>query len=131
LGLICDPFSAALRTFSQNFTALTLSAHIDSTLFWPSPGEENAIVPTWPHLKTLDVTFGLVAPSGDWYFTGPRPADNEENDVAIREYLNWGYRLHPDPKTFDPFLAAFAKAVAKMPVLKFFILISKLTPEVY
>ena len=133
LGLTYDPFSAALRTFSQNLTALTLSAHFDSTLFWPSPDEENTVVPTWPHLKLLDVTFNMVTPCGDWYFTGPRPADHEHDDVergiigdSEREYSYWNYRVHPDPETFDPFLAAFAKAVAKMPVLEYFMLESEL-----
>jgi hypothetical protein len=132
-GLTYDPFSSALRTFSQNLTALTLSAHFDSTLFWPSPDEENAVVPTWLHLKTLDVTFNILTPSGDWYFTGPRPADHEHDDIARgivgdseREFSYWNYRVHPDPETFDPFLAAFAKAVAKMPVLEYFMLDSEL-----
>lgn len=103
-GLTYDPFSAALRTFSQNLTALTLSAHFDSTLFWPSPDEENAVVPTWLHLKMLDVMFNMVTPCGDWYFTGPRPADHEHDDVergiigdSEREYSHCNYRVHPDP----------------------------------
>ncbi|KAF1937389.1 hypothetical protein EJ02DRAFT_437906 [Clathrospora elynae] len=132
--LTYDPFSATLRTFSQNLTALTLSAYVDSTLFWPSPDEENAVLPTWPHLKTLDITFDMVTPSGDWYFTGTRPPDHEDDDVARgivgdaeREYCYMDYRVHPDPDTFDPFLAAFAKAVANMPVLEYFMLTSELS----
>tara|TARA_R110002003_G_scaffold45_20_gene3655 strand:- start:14001 stop:15425 length:1425 start_codon:yes stop_codon:yes gene_type:complete len=129
-----DPFSAALRMFSQNLTTLTLNAHLDSTLFWPSPDEQDALNPSWPHLKSLDVEINMISPSGDWYFTGPRPADHEDDDAergiigdADREYDYTNFRVHPDPQTFDPFLAAFAKAVAKMPVLEYFMLTSELT----
>jgi hypothetical protein len=121
-GLTYDPFSSALRTFSQNATALDLDAQLDSTLFWPSPDEEKAAVPAWPHLKTLDVKISLVSPSGDWYFTGT-PTD----DLHGSGYSNSDFRAHPDPETFDPFLAALAKAVAKMPVLEHFMLTCELT----
>lgn len=45
-GLTYDPLSAALRNFSQNLTTFASSTHIDSTLFWPSPDEQNATTPT-------------------------------------------------------------------------------------
>lgn len=134
-GLTYDPFSSALRMFSQRLTTLTLSAHIDPTLFWPS--EQNAIPPSWPHLKFLDITFNMVAPSGKWYFTGPRPIDHPHDDPARgiiggvdeRKYSYRDFRIYPDPETFDPFLGAFAKAVAQMPVLEFFMLTSELAGE--
>jgi hypothetical protein len=120
-GFTYDPFSATLRTFSQNLTALKLRAHLDSTLFWPSPAEqgESAVIPNWPYLKTLDVTFDMVTPSGNWYFRGSQPSHPDDN-------FYWNYRLHPDRDTFDPFLAACAKAINKMPVLEYFILTSEL-----
>jgi hypothetical protein len=134
-GFIHDPCSSALRTFSQRLTTLTLSARVDPTLFWPS--EENAIPPSWPHLKSLNVTFDMVAPSGEWYFTGPRPIDHPDDDpirgivggVDEREYSWFDFRQHPDPETFDPFLGALAKAIAQMPVLEFFMLTSDLVGE--
>jgi hypothetical protein len=134
-GLTYDPFSSAIRTFSQCLTTLTLSAHVDATLFWPS--EEIATPPSWPHLKSLDLTFDMVAPSGKWYFTGPQPTDHPDDDpsrdiiggVDEREYSYRDFQKHPDPETFDPFLGAFARAVAHMPVLESFMLTSELAGE--
>ncbi|KAF7510843.1 hypothetical protein GJ744_005943 [Endocarpon pusillum] len=132
-GFSYDPFSAGLRTFSQNLTALALSAHLDSTLFWPSDKEPKAVAPIWPFLQTLDVTFNMVTPSGEWYFTGPRPEDHEDDDPAEgiigddssdSNYTN--YREHGDPVTINQLLAALAKAVQKMPVLEHFMLTSEL-----
>ena len=79
-GLSYDPFSAALRILSQNLTSLTVSAHLDSTLFWPSYQEENIVAPFWPFLRNLDVNFDMVTPFGDWYFTGVQPAHHENDD---------------------------------------------------
>ncbi|KAH9879248.1 hypothetical protein J1614_002687 [Plenodomus biglobosus] len=131
-GLTYDPLSTALRNLSQRLTTLTLSARLDSTLFWPS--QDKGMSPSWPQLKSLDVTFDMVAPSGEWYFTGPRPVDHTHDDVDsgtvggvdARKYSYRDFRIHPDPQTFDPFLGAFAKAVAQMPVLEFFMLTSDL-----
>lgn len=129
-GYTYDPFSSSIRTFSQCLTTLTLSAHVDPTLFWPS--DENAIPPSWPHLKSLNITFNMVAPSGKWYFTGLTPAYDSDDDpvrgiigsVDTREFSWADFRQHPDPETFDPFLGALAKAVAQMPVLESFMLTS-------
>ncbi|CAO2650793.1 Nn.00g020850.m01.CDS01 [Neocucurbitaria sp. VM-36] len=132
-GFSYDPFSAGLRTFSQNLTALILSAHVDSTLFWPSNHESEAVAPSWPFLRTLDVTFNMLAPSGEWYFTGQRPEDHEDDDPiegvigddsSDSNYTN--YREHGDPATINPLLAALSKAVEKMPVLEHFMLTSEL-----
>lgn len=132
-GHTYDPFSSSIRTFSQRLTTLTLSAHIDPTLFWPS--NENATPPSWPHLKSLEVTFDMVAPSGKWYFTGATPAYDSDDDpergivggVDRREFSWADFRQHPNPETFDLFLNALAKAVAKMPVLECFMLTSEMT----
>lgn len=105
-----------------------MSPHVDPTLFWPS--DENAISPFWPHLKSLDITFDLVAPSGEWYFTGPTPVYYSEDD-PVRGIIasvdtcdfSWAdFRQHPNPETFDLFLGALAKAVAQMLVLESFML---------
>ncbi|CAN9387609.1 unnamed protein product [Alternaria alternata] len=132
-GYTYDPFSSSIRTFSQCLTTLTLSAHVDPTLFWPS--DENAIPPSWPHLKSLNITFDMVAPSGKWYFTGPTPAYDSDDDpehgvigsVDTREFSWADFRQHPDPETFDPFLGALAKAVTQMPVLESFMLTSDMS----
>jgi hypothetical protein len=138
-GLSYDPFSAALRTFSKNLVSLTLHALIDSTLFWPSSNEFDTPTPMWPYLKTLNVTFPMVSPHGDWYFTGKRPPNHPEDDAELSRFGkcncdpacdpddNWTtYRNEADALTFDPLLAAFAKAVQNMPVLEHFMLTSEL-----
>ena len=118
------PFSTAIRTFSENLTSLTLSAHVDSTLFWPL--EEPATLPSWPNLTTLDITISLVTPSGELYFTGSlsrlHPDDDDPADGTIgdlvpgkRNYSN--FRIRPDLGTCNPFLAALSKAALQMPVL--------------
>jgi hypothetical protein len=77
-----------------------------------------------------------MSTSGDWYFTGYRSRhtgdDLEEDSMSGFDsdwdefgYESLNYRNEPDPATFDPFLAAFAKAVQSMPVPKHF----KLTSE--
>ncbi|KAH7072168.1 hypothetical protein BKA63DRAFT_417846 [Paraphoma chrysanthemicola] len=135
-GFSFDPFSATLRRFSQNLTTVTLNAHLDSTLFWPSPNEQNTIASYWPRLKSLDIDLIMIAPSEQWYFTGQRPPDHENDDpgrgIIGGDNLKYSYsdfRVHPDPETFDPFLAAFAKAIAQMPVLEYFMLKSDLSGE--
>jgi hypothetical protein len=120
-----DPLSTALRVFSQNLTSMHLTACVDSTIFWPSPHETNAVTPQWPHLKELYVNFSMLTPSGDWYFTGPNY--DPDNDVFDDEEFYWSYyRVDPDPVTFTPFIDAFAKAVKNMPVLEHFELTSEI-----
>ncbi|KAF2819069.1 hypothetical protein CC86DRAFT_150510 [Ophiobolus disseminans] len=132
-GYSHDPFSTALRTFSQNLTSFTLSAHLDSAIFWPV--EKDIAAPFWPYLRTLNVTFDMLTPTGEWYFTGTRPADHLDDDPergiiggdtndSDFDYTN--YREHADPITFGPFIAAFSKAVQNMPVLDHFSLTSEL-----
>ncbi|EDU43645.1 conserved hypothetical protein [Pyrenophora tritici-repentis Pt-1C-BFP] len=79
----------------------------------------------------------MVSPSGKWYFTGPRPIDHPDDNPVRgiiggfneREYSYRDFRQHAGPETFDAFLSAFAKAVAQMPVLEFFMLTSELGRE--
>ncbi|KAI0569894.1 hypothetical protein Alg130_11446 [Pyrenophora tritici-repentis] len=79
----------------------------------------------------------MVSPSGKWYFTGPRPIDHPDDNPVRgiiggfneREYSYRDFRQHAGPETFDAFLSAFAKAVAQMPVLEFFMLTSELVGE--
>jgi hypothetical protein len=119
--------------------SLTLSAKLESTVFWPST-DHNVAAPYWPHLKTLDVTFDMVSPNGDWYFIGPLVNHKEDDpersiigdcdsdcDSDCDPDTNYTYyRDDANPNTFDPFLVAFAKAVQNMPVLEHFMLTSEL-----
>jgi hypothetical protein len=82
----------------------------------------------------------MASPNGDWYFTRPlvehKGDDPNRNTIGDcdsdcdsdcdpdTDYTN--YRDDADPTTFDPFLAAFAKAVQNMPVLGYFMLTSEL-----
>lgn len=105
-----DPFSASLRSFSQNLKTFILSAYIDSTLFWPSP-HEPCPTPSWPSLRKLKLSFNPVAPSGEWYFDGtPRDAEDTQ------------FLRHGNTHTLDPLLTAFARATQCMPVLETFML---------
>jgi hypothetical protein len=124
-GLSYDPFSASLRMLSQNLATMHVTACLDSTIFWPSAHEIDAITPHWPHLKELYIDFSMLSPAGDWYFTGPEydPDNDVFNDP---EYYHEYYRIDPDPDSFTPFINAFAKAVKNMPVLEHFKLTSNL-----
>jgi hypothetical protein len=81
----------------------------------------------------LNVPINMVRPFGDWYFTGPWPANHGDDDIAKgvvgdaeREYSHMTYLVHPDAETFDLFLAARAIAVSNMAVLEYFMLTSEL-----
>jgi hypothetical protein len=121
-----DPLSTSMRIFSQNLSSLSLcGACLDSTIFWPSLHESNAVIPQWPFLKHLYVNFTMPSPSGNWYFTGPD--HDEDNDAYDNADFYWDhYRQDPDPVTFTPFIDAFAKAVQKMPMLEYFNLTSSI-----
>jgi len=128
-GASYDPLSASFRIFSRHLSSLTLQAHVDSTLFWPSPHEPNATVPTWPCLRTLSIKFNMVAPSGAWYFKAPAP---DPRDFTDREFDSMDYdplyhkRHYVEPTMITPLLAALAMAVRNMPVLEHFKLRSEL-----
>ncbi|PVH92330.1 hypothetical protein DM02DRAFT_663044 [Periconia macrospinosa] len=88
-----------------------------------SAGSPNATTttsppPAWPNLPRLIVKFNMVSSSGAWYFTGQQPDPNfigGDNDYCQ-------FREHGDEATLNPLLAAFAKAVQKMPALEHFML---------
>ena len=54
------------------------------------------------------------------------PVHNPEDIGSVKKHeFSWAdFRQHPDPEIFDSFLGALAKAVAQMPVLEFFMLMS-------
>lgn len=123
IGAFYDPFSASLRSFSQNLTSLVLDGFVDSTLFWPSSLETNSM-PSWPTLRKLTVFFNMAAPSGEWYFDGT-PGEIVEQSGEIVQF-----RDREDAKTLDPFVTAFAKAVQNMPVLEHFLLETELGHDI-
>jgi hypothetical protein len=89
-----DPFSSALRLFSQHLTHLDLRICTDSTLFWPSSSESAAGPPSWPHLQHLHVELHPASPSGRWYFADPRGAEGR-NDAT-------GYKLTKPDHYYPP-----------------------------
>jgi hypothetical protein len=137
-----DPLSASLREFSQQLTELDLRICADSSLFWPSEREPDAIPPSWPHLKRLHVEFHPASPSGAWYFQGPRDQSQEGIGYEITEKHyppveeneadeNWDdiwnfeggryenvapdmFRTAPVDDMIEPLLEAFAKALGSM-----------------
>lgn len=85
------------------------------------------MTPAWPNLNSFIVGFNMISPSEQWYFAGQRPANHEDDDpyndtMSVYEdgtdYTN--YREHGAPAALNPFLAAFARAVQRMPMLEQF-----------
>ncbi|CAN8105948.1 unnamed protein product [Discula destructiva] len=100
-------------------------------------------VRTWPTLRRLTINSrDILAPSGAWYYKGNPDAveaevdsapgspslasstehsdsEGEEDEVLNGERPAHQWRMHPDPLTFNPLVAAFTDAVvSRMPVLK-------------
>ncbi|KAI0881046.1 uncharacterized protein GGS22DRAFT_74940 [Annulohypoxylon maeteangense] len=70
-------------------------------------------------LKCLRIRLSKVTPTGDWYFTGEPPlgmTSSEQEDLDLDVYFRDG----PAPATFEPFLAAIARGIPKMPSLDIF-----------
>ncbi|KAL2884298.1 hypothetical protein SGCOL_000239 [Colletotrichum sp. CLE4] len=130
-----DPFSSSLRLLCQNLTQLRLSAIIDHSFFWPEDDNGSA----WPNLKSLEVKFHPVTPTGSWYFMGPRGEGKDVQGYPVEgvEYVSQsqnahsdtiifghapcrpsGWHLKPNPNTLYPLLTAFAKSAASMPRLR-------------
>lgn len=130
-----DLFSSSLRVLCRHLTQLQLTAVIDKSFFWPGDGRGDV----WPNMESLEVKFHPATPAGSWYFIGPRgegrgvqgyPVDGveysgegraAEGDTIVMGHAPCrpsGWRVQPNPDTLYPFLAAFAKAAAKMPRLK-------------
>ncbi|KAH7400508.1 hypothetical protein DE146DRAFT_611441 [Phaeosphaeria sp. MPI-PUGE-AT-0046c] len=135
---IADPFSRSLHVLSHHLREIILRAQIDESFFWPHDDS----TPTWPNLEQFFIMFHMVAPSGSWYFEGPRgegrdlsghaldedsyPSDNDdedycpsdERDRSFEEYTTFWFRVSPNIKVLRPLLLGFAKAAANMPTLK-------------
>lgn len=106
-----DPLGAALRTWSNNLVTLDLCGVFDGSLFWPegqgaTSGTKPSALPSWPNLKNISAKLGVSTPTGGWYFT-PRP--DPESD---------GHRRVPNDDALQPLLAAWSRALERMPVLE-------------
>lgn len=111
-----NPISSMIHVLSFKLTTLTLSAFVDSTLFWPSANENNGqISPSWPFLRKFHRNFGMVAPTGEAYFAGLSRSQREEEEED-------GFQMEVCSSTMGPFLAALAKAVPNMPAMDGFTL---------
>lgn len=62
-------------------------------------------------MRNFRICFDRMAPDGHWYFIRPFSLDGSNKTRR---------RICPNSKTFDPFLAAFTKAVLNMPKLEYF-----------
>ncbi|KUI66789.1 hypothetical protein VM1G_02267 [Cytospora mali] len=75
-----DPLCVAIRDLSQGTLAelelvnILLSPDLFRDGRNVGPGQADTTV--WPHLQRLKITAGLLAPSGEWYYTGD-PDDEE------------------------------------------------------
>jgi hypothetical protein len=146
-----DPFSTSLRILSYHLQEICLRVQADDSLFWPDDGS----TPTWPHLQRVFIMFHMVAPSGAWYFDGPKGEGGEligyelddsayapvevnddmgdpdcedvtADDLCFDSYSYFNFRVRPNNEVLRPFLSSFAKAAANMPDLRQAILWSPL-----
>ncbi|KAH7419634.1 hypothetical protein BKA64DRAFT_699660 [Cadophora sp. MPI-SDFR-AT-0126] len=141
MSLTSDPLSAALRVYSQNLFTWEVLGVVDQTLFWPGE-DEGGSMPFWPRLRILKVIFHSAAPSGRWYFEGPKgegrtdegfkiedrhypPVEKQEGDDEwddqSGQYENTSpnmFRTKPIDGEVESLLGAFAKALDVMPVLE-------------
>ncbi|KAI2470870.1 hypothetical protein F4781DRAFT_161032 [Annulohypoxylon bovei var. microspora] len=69
-------------------------------------------------LRCLILQVSKVTPDGRWYFTGDRAWGTAEDEWDLGEHNE--FRNCPDPTTFDPFLIAIARGIARMPALRDF-----------
>ncbi|KAL1608079.1 hypothetical protein SLS60_003018 [Paraconiothyrium brasiliense] len=136
-----DMFSSSLHVLSQQLRHFSLTALIDHTLFWPSDGGK---APSWPNLETLNVTFHIMTPSGNWYFDCLKKQGSKQGyliqdsdyppyveteldraNTYHADQIDWTKirdgrenRVVPNEDTIIPLLRSFAKAASSMPRLK-------------
>ncbi|KAK8054449.1 hypothetical protein PG994_009516 [Apiospora phragmitis] len=97
---------------------------LDGSLFWPQPQESNegggVKEPQWPNLQHFDVQLERNTPSGWWYFMskGEPAYDDEPTGVFNEEKEELLDRNVPHEDTMQPLLAAWAKALMRMPSLR-------------
>jgi hypothetical protein len=151
-----DPTSDALRKATlrmPELTSLHLGGVVDASLLWPR-GEDHIsraalslTPPFWQNLTTLRVEFGMMTPSGTWYFRAPasvvtpfpesasetamppgyKSAEPSTETTSIYRYITRPkpsgrrperiFRLVPDEPVLLPLIEAFALACAQIPSL--------------
>lgn len=146
-----DPLCDAIRHLAESCHLRELQLEnimISPDLFRPSPSSKCLPMadhesPTFPDLRRLDINSGILAPSGQWYYTGDPASveasegdyirdddDDTEGDVdsdedsgdednSTRDRFVNGERPHhewrtrPDPDMFDPLIQDLTDAVLK------------------
>ncbi|KAI0436523.1 hypothetical protein F4803DRAFT_556913 [Xylaria telfairii] len=101
LGDTPDKLNLALRRLSQE-SPLLREMKISGLAISPELFDNDA---TWLSLQRLDITANLIAPSGEWYYTG-EPEDAELDDtgrqmISRLETLTAGELEDPAPEDFD------------------------------
>ncbi|ROW02449.1 hypothetical protein VMCG_06106 [Cytospora schulzeri] len=141
-----DPLCEAIRELSQGTLSdlELINILISPDLFRSgrNAGSEQADTTSWPHLQHLRIVSGLLAPSGEWYYTGDpdeeepgwgspiidersmssnssdsdasvESADHEERDAVVNGYRPYHpWRNRPDTR-FDSLMLDFADAASK------------------
>ncbi|XDG10595.1 hypothetical protein ABKA04_010210 [Annulohypoxylon sp. FPYF3050] len=136
-----DALNDALRKLSQTppLTDLVLTGALISPDLFRSRRTADPDSSEWPTLRNFTVEAGIVAPSGQWYYTGDPDAvepgvessyrdgseasesDDDDRDHDLREngvrptHL---WRTQPDPDLFDALVKDMADAVLRMPQLR-------------
>ncbi|KAJ6007241.1 hypothetical protein N7540_011217 [Penicillium herquei] len=130
-GKIEDPFSSALRDFSQQLTVMRLEQIVvGKELFWPINPTDDMKLPTWPNLTHVYLEFGMATPSGEWLFErDPEEAniepipDREEHlpehkKRALEDRVGEMFRLKATPRLMNGLYLSPARAAQRMPQLK-------------
>ncbi|KEQ64616.1 uncharacterized protein M437DRAFT_43341 [Aureobasidium melanogenum CBS 110374] len=124
-GHTTDHLSKSLHSFSQSENLSVLDIHeviISPALFWPAGN--GASTPYWPNLTILRVTVNPMAADGGWYFEqNPHVTPDNDDDRSSQHGAIYNtthrFRAWPSPK-METLLHSMAKAVTRMPALKFF-----------
>ncbi|RDW86521.1 uncharacterized protein DSM5745_03163 [Aspergillus mulundensis] len=122
-----DDFSIALRGLSMRLRSLVLSGvRINSSLFWPSPEENNPIEPYWPKLEELRVyNMPPFKTDGEWMLDNDLSqspnTEHDLSDIGFWDYAERGFapRQIAQSHEFDKILQAMGQAARNMPQLRY------------
>ncbi|KAL4884025.1 hypothetical protein BJY04DRAFT_215903 [Aspergillus karnatakaensis] len=143
-----DPLCLSLHNLSLQLISLTLyEIMIGPELFWPSQESTTGQRPQiWPLLTSLNVTYTLASPSGEWFFdrdpmwppTSPRPDTYDSDDSGNTEYMpalqdryKDCWRTRPVHTMANQLYRAAGKAAQNMPKLKLMVLAPQLSYWAY
>ncbi|KAI1441830.1 hypothetical protein F5Y02DRAFT_398352 [Annulohypoxylon stygium] len=134
-----DALNDALRKLSQTppLTDLVLTGALISPDLFRSRRTADPDSSEWPTLRNISVKAEIIAPSGQWYYTGDPDAvepgvestygdssetsesddeDHGSRDDGVRPTHPW--RTQPDPDLFNALVKDMAGAVLRMPQLR-------------